>query len=462
MLNLKKAIAIAVLCISLISLSNATEWYSDWSYLWIADTTSSSANTPHRCGIRIQNQQITVFAECRFDAALLKSLRADPEETTIQWCPVANYLNSYDVGSANWITISMGNTGYWEYTSSALTPQAGTNYTYQMNHNKKPNPNYVSYVEWGMSISTDSLRFDADFSGPSTLNVGQSGTFTASYNSDICPPTMFKWYRKDLSGNEDYELIGQGANLSSISTTLGRGCYHLKLVLENSSNNYQEEVVKEIVGIPFFNADFSGPTTLNEGQSGTFTASYISDLYPPTMFKWYRKDLGWGLSGKGMLMTPPCEDEDFVLIGQGANLSSMSTTPNCGCFQLKLVLENSSDNYQEEVVKEIVVFSELKQLDKNSVSSNPVQLSISSSPNPFNQIAEIQYALPNHGPVNMVIYNLMGETVKELTHATLESGIHRVAWDGTDRHGQKVKSGVYFCRILTNQGTAVAKILCTR
>ncbi|MBP7462170.1 MAG: hypothetical protein KBA26_12850, partial [Candidatus Delongbacteria bacterium] len=59
-------------------------------------------------------------------------------------------------------------------------------------------------------------------------------------------------------------------------------------------------------------------------------------------------------------------------------------------------------------------------------------------------------------------YNLMGETVKELTHATLESGIHRVSWDGTDRHGQKVKSGVYFCRILTKQGAAVAKILCTR
>ena len=79
----------------------------------------------------------------------------------------------------------------------------------------------------------------------------------------------------------------------------------------------------------------------------------------------------------------------------------------------------------------------------------PMQLN-QNYPNPFNPETTIEYSLPKTGQVNLAIYNIKGELVKELVNGVQPSGKNSVVWKGTDRNEHAVSSGIYFCRILAN------------
>ena len=69
-------------------------------------------------------------------------------------------------------------------------------------------------------------------------------------------------------------------------------------------------------------------------------------------------------------------------------------------------------------------------------------------PNPFNPATTIEFALPRREPVRIVVYDLLGRSVRELTNATLEPGRHSISWDGRDDHGRQVAAGMYIYRLL--------------
>ena len=63
-------------------------------------------------------------------------------------------------------------------------------------------------------------------------------------------------------------------------------------------------------------------------------------------------------------------------------------------------------------------------------------------PNPFNPATRIEYSLPVESNVKIVVYNLIGEVVKELINSNQLSGKHSVSFNGVD-----LSSGVYFYSI---------------
>ena len=68
-------------------------------------------------------------------------------------------------------------------------------------------------------------------------------------------------------------------------------------------------------------------------------------------------------------------------------------------------------------------------------------------PNPFNPLTSIQYALPEAGQVELVVYNIMGHQVRRLVSGRKEAGYHKVLWNGRDDSGREVPSGIYFLRV---------------
>jgi Tol biopolymer transport system component len=77
-------------------------------------------------------------------------------------------------------------------------------------------------------------------------------------------------------------------------------------------------------------------------------------------------------------------------------------------------------------------------------------------PNPFNPSTSIQFSLATAGKVNLSIYNVAGQKIRELVSNTeMTPGIHRVLWDGHDDLGKPVSSGIYLSRLETG-GKAVA------
>lgn len=68
-------------------------------------------------------------------------------------------------------------------------------------------------------------------------------------------------------------------------------------------------------------------------------------------------------------------------------------------------------------------------------------------PNPFNPETTIRFALAAPLEVKLEIFNLRGQLVKELVKGYLPAGNHQITWDGRDRAGRQVGSGIYLYRM---------------
>ncbi len=80
-------------------------------------------------------------------------------------------------------------------------------------------------------------------------------------------------------------------------------------------------------------------------------------------------------------------------------------------------------------------------------------------PNPFNPITTIRFDLPEKSKVNVTIYNLMGEEIKDLVNGEMPMGFHSVVWDGTNQVGQTVSAGVYLYRIKAGEFIQTRKLI---
>jgi hypothetical protein len=86
-------------------------------------------------------------------------------------------------------------------------------------------------------------------------------------------------------------------------------------------------------------------------------------------------------------------------------------------------------------------------------------LAISAAPNPFNPSTAINYRLPSSGRVAINVYDVRGRLVETLVDEDESAGAHTVRWDGRNRDGQLVTSGVYFAHISHAGRTRTHKLL---
>jgi hypothetical protein len=88
-------------------------------------------------------------------------------------------------------------------------------------------------------------------------------------------------------------------------------------------------------------------------------------------------------------------------------------------------------------------------------------LGLRSAPNPFRGSANIEFALPGSGPVELTVFDVAGRRIRELLTegAPRSAGRHTIAWDGRDERGQPVADGVYFVRLRTPQGNLTRSLL---
>ena len=69
------------------------------------------------------------------------------------------------------------------------------------------------------------------------------------------------------------------------------------------------------------------------------------------------------------------------------------------------------------------------------------------APNPTSQSARLQYELNRASEVRISVYDVAGRLVRSLVNSNQRAQLHSVEWDGRDRAGSQVPSGVYFFRI---------------
>lgn len=79
-------------------------------------------------------------------------------------------------------------------------------------------------------------------------------------------------------------------------------------------------------------------------------------------------------------------------------------------------------------------------------------------PNPFNPETEIRFALTRDHHVVINIYNTLGQQIGTLINTQYAAGFHSVHWDGKDRNGRPVSSGVYLYQIQAGAFSQVKKM----
>ena len=81
------------------------------------------------------------------------------------------------------------------------------------------------------------------------------------------------------------------------------------------------------------------------------------------------------------------------------------------------------------------------------------------SPNPFNSATVITYHLAGPGPVQLVIYNVLGQPVRTLVDASQAAGVYQVRWDARDEDGVLLSTGVYIARLTYPDGVKTQRML---
>ena len=81
------------------------------------------------------------------------------------------------------------------------------------------------------------------------------------------------------------------------------------------------------------------------------------------------------------------------------------------------------------------------------------------APNPFNSATQIAYHLSSPGPVQLVIYNVLGQPVRTLVDQFQAAGSYQVQWDARDQRGASLSSGVYITRLSYPGGEQTQRLL---
>jgi flagellar hook assembly protein FlgD len=80
-------------------------------------------------------------------------------------------------------------------------------------------------------------------------------------------------------------------------------------------------------------------------------------------------------------------------------------------------------------------------------------------PNPFNSSTQISFKLPKADHVRLDIFDMLGRKVATLANGQYMAGEHRVSWAGVSDSGEHLSSGVYFCKLKTDNIDLTHKIM---
>jgi hypothetical protein len=80
-------------------------------------------------------------------------------------------------------------------------------------------------------------------------------------------------------------------------------------------------------------------------------------------------------------------------------------------------------------------------------------------PNPFTHETNIQFELQNASEIEINIFDLTGKEICTLLKEYQQPGQHTVRWNGTDNAGNRMKNGVYFYQMKTEQNILCRKLI---
>ena len=80
-------------------------------------------------------------------------------------------------------------------------------------------------------------------------------------------------------------------------------------------------------------------------------------------------------------------------------------------------------------------------------------------PNPFNGAVNLPFELSSPLNTTIIIFNILGEKITELSIGHYSAGKHTIKWNGENALGMRVGTGIYFAKLNLNEYGSVQKLI---
>ena len=108
---------------------------------------------------------------------------------------------------------------------------------------------------------------------------------------------------------------------------------------------------------------------------------------------------------------------------------------------------------------DVFAFENITPIEEH-ISRTPLQFALYQNyPNPFNPQTTIPFEIGNQQHLNIKIFNILGQEIYELINESLPAGRYQITWNGINRYGRKMGSGIYFVVMKGPEFTKTSKII---
>lgn len=305
-------------------------------------------------------------------------------------------------------------------------------------------------------------------------NISHEQSTAMMLTYDVTEPSYISFYRQ-VSSEEDYDLLrfyingylhgswsgDSGWGFFSFPVDEGQNVFKWEYSKDIALSYYQDTAWIDDIQLPTAGESFQGPIgfaypalldfgTVNIGSTKEMIF-HLRNFGSEDMSGTIRIVEGFDIiTDDGGLLTPDDDDGlsfNYRVLPQSNIPVKLSFMPSEERdYGGKVEITSNAVNLTEMTVRLNAAGGYLSIDDDDGIDL--VTELLGNYPNPFNPSTTISYYLKNRGFVSIDIYNIRGQKVISLVNEEKSAGNHSVVWDGSNRQGAKVGSGVYFYRML--------------
>jgi len=129
-------------------------------------------------------------------------------------------------------------------------------------------------------------------------------------------------------------------------------------------------------------------------------------------------------------------------------------------FATKLSADSYGNFYCQ--IAEMAAISTTIPMNSEGLSQMDEFTQLHNYPNPFNESTTIQYTIREESFVHLEVFDIRGRKLADLIDTPQSSGTYSLTWAAENNKGEKLESGLYFCKLTVDNKVCLRKMLLTR
>jgi len=308
------------------------------------------------------------------------------------------------------------------------------------------------------------------------------GDFDTDKDLDFDDLTLFAlyWKNDNTSGDIGPRNTGETAPFYSDKVTLDSVIDYKDLLIFTFNWDYDLDYPAKAIkryAPSYASYAITSAVSFDIGKANNGLYRIVSNGSSDFLGCWIRVE-GRGCRIKSSNLSTQLAGNKFVMLTRNnekyqdlniVNLSKNNFAVSAGMTIAELEVEGNGniemsylikDNSNRAISYAVEQYSTSSQTEREVAGTNLGQ----NFPNPFNPETWIPFTLSEPGNVKIVIYNLVGQKIREISLGYLQAGEYKTKekaafWDGLNNSGDEVASGIYFYKLLAGSYSSIKRMV---